>query len=98
MFEKLGKAIERGKTNLIVLLIGGIVGAGITLWLTREKRARRQLLSPPRTPYQPAQQNQPEVISINLPSGAPGTSGLGDVNLDLEVADEDVDFDLDGEF
>lgn len=101
MLEGLKNAVERGKTNLIMLFIGGIVGAGLTLWLTRRGKGVAGLPATPRPRPLPRARPTP-------PPPPSDMSGMGEhmgnparyvtTNLDDEIDDPDIDFEGAGEF
>lgn len=99
MFKEIVRAYERGKTNLLFLLAGGITGALVTLWITRWRnpsagpamsgaQSFRRLL-------RPSESSRPQPRYAE-PVSQVVQSGIG--NLDDEVDDPEVDFDTPGDF
>ena len=103
MFGVIKKAVEKGKTSLIVFLFGTLTGAGLALWLMKRRESSTSLSGSPRPrslpKYTPSSVSQPErpVRSAQVVD-VPVTPPSYDIpNLDNEVDDINVEFD-DGEF
>lgn len=82
---------DKAKNGLILLLVGGIAGAGLVLWLTRRRKQETTL---PR-PAVPAISGPPPRPRSRP---APGAEQYESPDLDNEIEDADIDFEGGSEF